>query len=127
SFKKIPSEEIIPLWKDAAHIELDAVIRVYEVEVFEGQQKKTITKVEFWNKEGDRRYELRNEELIPDVESGEFSGHFQMVVGNRTIDMTWERIPFVCFKYNDEEIPLIKYVKPLVDDYDQHVSDHSNN
>src|SRR5690606_29883431 len=55
------------------------------------------------------------------------SGHFQMVVGNRTIDMTWERTPFVCFKYNDEEIPLIKYVKPLVDDYDKHVSDHSNN
>lgn len=127
SFKKIPSEEIIPLWKDAAHTEIDAVIRVYEIEAFEGQQKTTITKVEFWNKEGVRRYELRDGELIPDVESGEFSGHFKMIVGEQEVDMTWERIPFVCFKYNDEEIPLIKYVKTLVDDYDKHVSDHSNN
>src|SRR5690606_7170266 len=60
SFKKIPSEEIVPLWRDAAHTELDAVIRVYEIEAFEGQQKTTITKVEFWNKEGVRRYELRD-------------------------------------------------------------------
>ena len=127
SFKKIPSEEIIPLWRDAAHTELDAVIRVYEIEAFEGQQKTTITKVEFWNKEGVRRYELQEGELIPDVEAGEFSGHFQMVVGDQTIDMNWEKVPFVCFKYNDEEIPLIKYIKTLVDDYDKHVSDHSNN
>lgn len=127
SFKKIPSEEIIPLWRDAAHTELDAVIRVYEVEVFEGRQKKTITKVEFWDKTGVRRYELQEGELIPDVEAGEFSGHFQMVVGDQTIDMNWERIPFVCFKYNDEEIPLVKYIKSLVDDYDKHVSDQSNN
>ena len=127
SFKKIPSEEIVPLWRDAAHTELDAVIRVYEIEAFEGQQKTTITKVEFWNQEGVRRYELQEGELIPDVEAGEFSGHFQMVVGDQAIDMNWERIPFVCFKYNDEEIPLIKYVKTLVDDYDKHVSEHSNN
>lgn len=127
SFKKIPSEEIVPLWRDAAHTELDAVIRVYEIEAFEGQQKTTITKVEFWNKEGVRRYELRDGELIPDVEAGEFSGHFKMIVGEQEVDMTWERIPFVCFKYNDEEIPLVRYVKSLVDDYDKHVSDHSNN
>lgn len=127
SFKKIPSEEIIPLWRDAAHTKLDAVIRVYEVEVFEGQQKKIITKVEFWNREGVRRYELREGDLIPDVESGEFSGHFKMIVDEQEVDMTWERIPFVCFKYNEEEIPLVRYVKTLVDDYDKHVSDHSNN
>lgn len=127
SFKKIPSEEIIPLWKDAAHTELDAVIRVYELEAFEGKEKKIITKVEFWNKEGVRRYVLENGELIPDVEAGEFSGHFQVVTNGQEMDMNWERVPFVCFKYNDEEIPLVKYVKSLVDDYDKHVSDHSNN
>ncbi|NDI36355.1 hypothetical protein [Chengkuizengella sediminis] len=45
SFKKIPSEEIIALWKDAAHTILDAVIRAYDIEVYEGKAKKTITKV----------------------------------------------------------------------------------
>src|SRR5690606_4291453 len=70
SFKKIPSEEIIPLWRDTAHTDLDAVIRVYEVEAFEGFTKRIITKVEFWNREGVRRYILENGMLIPDVEFG---------------------------------------------------------
>ena len=33
---------------------------------------------------------------------------------------------FVYFKYNDEEQPLIKFVKSLVDDYDRNKSDNSN-
>ena len=36
-------------------------------------------------------------------------------------------MPFVCFKYNDEEIPLVRIVKSLVDDYDAKTSDHANN
>lgn len=128
SFKKIPSEEIIPLWKDAAHTELDGVIRVYEIEAFEGREKKIITKVEFWNTEGVRRYVLDNGALIPDVEAGEFSSHFTIVNADGTGQgFNWERVPFICFKYNEEELPLVKFVKPLVDDYDKHMSDNSNN
>jgi SPP1 family phage portal protein len=54
SFKKIPSEEIIPLWRDADHTKLDVVIRVYEVEVYEGTNRKIVTKVEFWDTSGVR-------------------------------------------------------------------------
>lgn len=128
SFKKIPSEEIIPLWRDSAHTDLDAVIRVYEVETFEGKEKKIVTKVEFWNREGVRRYILDEGQLIPDVEAGEFASHITVVNQDGTEQgFNWERVPFVCFKYNDEEIPLVKFVKSLVDDYDKQVSDHSNN
>lgn len=127
-FKRIPSEEIIPLWRDAAHTELDAVIRVYEVETFDGPTKKIVTKVEFWNLEGIRRYILENGLLIPDVEVGEYSPHVMLDRGDGNVEgYNWERVPFVCFKYNDEEIPLVKFVKSLVDDYDKHTSDNSNN
>ena len=127
SFKKIPSEEIIPLWRDAAHTELDAVIRVYEIEAYEGKRKRIITKVEFWDTTGVRRYELDNEGLIPDVEAGEAGGHFVVVQNGQEQGMNWQRVPFVCFKYNDEELPLIRAVKSLVDEYDARTSDHSNN
>src|SRR5690606_8360004 len=128
SFKKIPSEEIIPLWRDAAHTDLDAIIRVYEVETFEGTEKKDVTKVEFWNREGIRRYILEENLLIPDVEIGEFVPHVTVINPDGTEQgFNWERVPFICFKYNDEEIPLVKFVKSLVDDYDKQKSDNSNN
>ncbi|KOC50011.1 portal protein [Clostridium botulinum] len=127
-FKRLPSEEIIPLWKDSEHTKLSAVIRVYEVEVYEGHTKKTITKVEYWDTEKVLRYVEYEGNLIPDVEAPEDTGHFSMVddKGN-TKSFTWSKVPFVYFKYNDEEQPLIKFVKSLVDDYDRNKSDNSNN
>ncbi|WP_167370800.1 phage portal protein [Clostridium massiliodielmoense] len=127
-FKRLPSEEIIPLWKDSEHTKLSAVIRVYEVEVYEGHTKKTITKVEYWDTEKVLRYVEYEGNLIPDVEAPEDTGHFSIVddKGN-TKSFTWSKVPFVYFKYNDEEQPLIKFVKSLVDDYDRNKSDNSNN
>jgi len=127
SFKKIPSEEIIPLWRDADHTKLDAAIRVYEIEAYEGTQKRIITKVEFWDTAGVRRYVLDNGGLVPDVEVGEVGSHFVVVQGEQEQGMNWQRVPFVCFKYNDEELPLIQVIKSLVDDYDAKTSDHANN
>lgn len=128
SFKRIPAEEIIPLWRDASHTHLDAVIRVYEVEVYEGTQKKTVTKIEFWDTTGVRRYEKGSSGLIPDVEAGDTSSHFIVVDGQGgEMGLNWKRVPFICFKYNDEEIPLIKFVQSLVDDYDKQKSDNANN
>lgn len=127
-FKRFPSEEIIPLWKDSEHTKLDAIIRVYEVEVYEGHTKKTVTKVEYWDTEKVLRYVEYEGRLIPDVEALEDEGHFSMVddEGNKQ-SFTWSKVPFVYFKYNDEEQPLIKFVKSLVDDYDRNKSDNSNN
>ncbi|AQZ48963.1 phage portal protein [Paenibacillus larvae subsp. pulvifaciens] len=126
-FAKIPSEQCIPLWRDAAHTELDAMIRTYEVEVYEGSRRTTVTKVEWWDSYGVKRYVLQGS-LVPDVEAGAEDSHFQLVSQNGTEKpMNWERVPFICFKYNDEEQPLIELIKSLVDDYDERKSDHTNN
>ncbi|OMD04759.1 phage portal protein [Paenibacillus odorifer] len=136
-FKKLPSEEIIPLWKDAAHTELDAIIRVYEVDEYEGKKKTTIQKVEFWHSKGVNRYVIgtgslavpTTSGLIPDVELGESSSHFAAIDGIEKAEhaLNWERIPFICFKYNEDELPLISLLKSLIDDYDRSKSDNSNN
>ncbi|RXM79641.1 phage portal protein [Clostridium tetani] len=127
-FKRLPSEEIIPLWKDSEHTKLDAVIRVYEVEVYEGHTKKIVTKVEYWDTEKVLRYVEYEGRLIPDVEAPEDEGHFGIINKDGTKQsFTWSKVPFIYFKYNDEEQPLIKFVKSLVDDYDRNKSDNSNN
>lgn len=122
--KRLPSEEMIPLWKDSDHTELDAIIRVYEVITYEGKTKKAVQKVEYWDTEKVLRYVEYEGKLIPDVEAPDDKGHFSMVNGK---SFTWSKVPFVYFKYNDEEQPLIKFVKSLVDDYDKQKSDNSNN
>jgi len=127
SFKKMKSEEIIPLWRDEAHTVLDAVIRVYEVEIYEGLKRTTVKKIEWWDTNGVRRYTTGGSGLVPDVETGAEGSHFTVISGNKEQAMNWERIPFIPFKYNEEEQPLVELIKTLVDDYDRNKSDNSNN
>lgn len=126
SFRRIPAEEIIPLWRDAAHTELDGVIRVYEVEVYEGHAKKIVRRVEYWDRTGVRRYVDDQGSLIPDVELGEFDSHFVVQTKDGEVPVNWERVPFVCFKYNADELPLIRVLKTLIDEYDRRASDMAN-
>lgn len=125
--KRIPSEEIIPLWSDSAHTELAGIIRVYEIEAYEGKEKVTIKKVEYWDTTGVYRYVFHDNELIVDVEAREYDTHLSVVGNGSEQGMNWDRIPFICFKYNEEELPIIKFLKSLIDDYDKQKSDNSNN
>lgn len=125
-FKKIPSEQVIPIWVDDDHESLSAVIRLYDVEVYEGHTKKTVTKAEYWTTEGVTYYTLYNGRLILDVER-ESGAHFNMLQNNKVQGMNFTRVPFVYFRYNEEEQPLLSFVKALIDDYDLLSSDDSNN
>lgn len=49
-------------------------------------------------------------------------GHFLM--GKEQYN--WEHLPFLQFRYNSDARPLISFVKPLIDDYDERVSDVAN-
>ena len=114
AFQVIPSEEVIPLWADAAHTKLDAVIRVYERIEYAGMVRKTVRHVEYYDLNGVRRYVDSDGGFMPDIEAGETGSHFE-IDGQ---GYNWERPPFVAFKYNDDEMPLLNSVKTLVDDYD---------
>lgn len=128
SFRKMRSEEIIPLWRDEAHTILDAIIREYKVVVYEGLKRKTVRKIEWYDAIGVKRYVEDGTNLIPDVEAGGATSHFDIIApdGNPQ-PWSWGRIPFIWWKYNEEEQPLCEIVKSLVDDYDRNKSDNSNN
>lgn len=125
--KRIPSEEIIPLWKDSDHTELSAVIRSYEIEMWVGKEKEIIKKIEVWDLTGVYRYVMEKGKLILDIDEGGYSPHLSVVVGENVDVVNWQRVPFVCFKYNDEELPIINFVKSIIDDYDLQKSDNANN
>lgn len=127
SLKRIPSEEIIPIWKDAEHTDLSAVIRSYRIEAWVGKKKEIIHKVELWELTGVYRYVVDGGKLIPDVELGDYEPHLSFLNDEGEQGVNWQRVPFVCFKYNSEELPIVNFVKSIVDDYDQQKSDNANN
>lgn len=144
-FKRIPTEEVIPFWADADHTILDAALRVYTItQYLPDGVKKEITKVEYHTTEGVWYYEKTDRGLKPDPDKGEgVKGHFtipqEMVDedGNVMVDednnpimtnvqMTWDKVPLIAFKYNADEVSLLKLVKSLIDDYDLNTSNTSN-
>lgn len=137
-FKRIPSEEIIPFWSDADHTELSAIIRVYSIVQFSATGvKEEINKVEYMTSSGTWYYVWDKDGLKPDPKVGpEAKGHFVAVKEEvdengqpimNEYEATWGKVPFIGFKYNSDEISLLKWIKPLLDDYDTNTSDTSNN
>ena len=127
---RIPSEQCIPIWTDNDHEELEAFIRYYDVETYEGKERRIVTKIEYHTADGVEYYEktpsgevILDAEKYLDVEGeGNLLPHF-------TVDGepgTWGRVPFISFKNNDMELPDLQFVKTLIDDYDRTRSDISN-
>lgn len=123
-FKRFEPYECLPFWKDAEHTILDCLVRVYTVEVYEGQVLKKIEKVEIYKDSGIERYELTSSgTLIDDVENP--SSNY-MTAEDGT-GYNWGKIPVIPFKYNNKEIPLIRKVKSLQDAINVTLSDFENN
>lgn len=125
-FKRIPTAEIIPFWEDSDHTKLSAVLRQYTITEYDSKgQKKEIIKVEYYNKNGVWYYIKTDGRLITDTEK-EKSGHFKVNIEGMETFANWEKVPFIAFKYNFDELSLLKLVKSLIDDYDINTSDTSN-
>ncbi|MDQ0150575.1 phage portal protein [Eubacterium multiforme] len=122
----IPSEQIIPIWVDRRHKALDRLIRLYDVIVYEGTNKKTVTKVELWYKDKVEYYVKDGDNIILDSEKYlNVDGN----IGHYLKDgawAVWGKIPFIPFKNNRIEMPDIKFIKSLIDNYDLSRSDVAN-
>lgn len=119
-FQRMNPVEIIPLWQDNEHTRLDGVIRVYEQEEYQGIEVKRVKRVEFYSVEGIQRWILDGDTLIDDIDMIEKLGnsHIQAISEDGTVEgINWTKVPFIYFKYNDNEQPLIEMIKSLIDDY----------
>ena len=117
---RLPSTEVVPVWHDYEHTQLDPYIRVYSQVVYNGRNKKTITRIEWWDRQGVKKYKapwpiVGTLALEPDYDSdpgtNEFS-HFE-IDGK---PYNWDAVPIVWCKYNEEELPLQYFIKELIDD-----------
>lgn len=118
-----PAYEILPEWKDSEHEELDFAIRLYEVVEYQGTTETKVQKVEVYRADGIYRFVLNDYTLTPDVEQGEYMPYF--TVDNQAFQ--WNRVPLIAFKYNAEEVPLIRRTKCLQDAINEMISMFHNN
>lgn len=120
--KQFEPSEILPIYKDKTKEELEMVIRVYQ-EAVPGKNE-TIEKVEVYKRDGIDRY-TRNRGVLSleacNIPYIVFTGEDEEQYFN------WARIPFVPFRYNQEEIPLIARVKSLQDAINTIVSNFQDN
>lgn len=120
--------EMIPMWEDREHENLSAMIIKYPLVSYTQNGKETIYKVEYWDLNGVRYFVQDNNDLIEDAEMI----NDELVIGKdddgntlcchfllKKKQIVWEKLPFIYWKYNDDEKPLIHYLKSLVDCYDK--------
>lgn len=119
-FKKIPSEELIPIWENGEHMRLQKMLHIFPVEMYSGRKKEVLTRVQCWDVDGVQEYWYKNGRL---EEDGEKMPHLVLDGQGLLLDT----LPFIPFRYNEEELPLIQFIKPLVDDYDRLKSQDSDN
>ena len=128
TFKHFPAHEILPFWADDDHTILDCAIRLYPQEVYNGYTKDVVERVELFTHNGIWRYIYSDPGgLVPDTSLGDHENYFSMENEEETLELNWDRIPLIPFKYNKQEIPLIRRVKTLQDGINIMLSDFENN
>ena len=120
-FAKIPAEQVAPIWEDGEHTRLSGVLRLYAREEYRGKEKIVAVRAEHWHQNGVDGYASRAGLLVPDPE---LWGRPHLWIEGKPYN--FRKIPFIPFKYNEEEMPLIQFIKPLLDDYDLLKSEDAN-
>ena len=132
----LPSETLYPAWKDEAHTELDAAVRDYKITEYINQTPRDVYKVEYWDKEGFEKFiDYGNAQgtgsleevsgLIDDLDGEELKEGNERLSVRKThmknkdgTGKSWDRVPFIYLKGNDDELPLLNECKADIDAYD---------
>jgi SPP1 family phage portal protein len=122
-FKKFPSEQILPFWKDNEHTEVLSFVRSYNESIYMNGKKISQKKVEYHHENGINYYILDGGKLVPDVPMG-IEQNYHFIINE--VPTLWTRIPLIPFKYNEEEQPLIDTIKSLVDNYNLQASTNAD-
>lgn len=126
AIKRFAPHEIIPFWKDSDRTEVDFAVRIYPTVAYEGDKEVVVEKAEVYSANGVEYYEWFNGQLVPDV-INESRAYITVYDGEEKLEVNWKRVPLIPFKFNSNEIPLIKRVKSLQDGINVMLSDFENN
>lgn len=112
----VDSEQLYPAWAGKEHTILDAIVRDYKVIQYINNNREEVNKVEFWNTEVvERHVDKGHGALSPDPDSPPQAAHMELP----GIGITWGRVPFIAFKGNEDELPMLNIIRQQIDSYDR--------
>lgn len=118
-FKRFEPCQILPVWKDEGHTDLEFVIRIYTIQEWTGSMLEDVEIVDVYSLAGIDRYKYHYGALKYDSHYNYFN------IGEEQFN--WDRLPVISFKYNLLEKPLILRVKNLQDGINKAISNFENN
>src|SRR5690625_1396354 len=119
----VPAEQVIPIYEDKRQTRIQHIIRYYPIIL----DDETVTQVELWSDKDVTYFLLKDKSLILDyTEINNPASHFYYVNNQQEQGYGWGRVPFICFRNNEEEKSDLHYYKDLIDAYDLKVSDNQN-
>ena len=117
-----PAWEICPMWRDKAHTILDGAMRYYSEEVFtDNGGIDRIYHVDLYTTEGITHFMYQGASLKLNE-----NAHTDYMYMNGE-GYNWKNLPIIPFKYNAQEIPLIRRVKNLQDAFNEVLSNFKDN
>lgn len=120
--KRLKPYQVIPIWLDYEHEELEAVIYFYDWE----SNGEVYQKVEVYDENGIYRFIRKDNRIIPDEVP--FSTYFSLLdEDGDELGLNWLKIPVIPWRYNTKEIPLIRKVRSLQDGINAILSTFMNN
>lgn len=125
----INSETVYPAWADIAHKTLNAIVRDYMITEYINQTAQNVYKVEFWDNkifqkfrdysQGDGYGDLVDDNFIENSELQEKASLIQTHMTNTKGEgISWDKVPFIYFKGNKDELPALNECKTDIDSYD---------
>lgn len=135
-FRRVAPEEVIPIWADSDHTELEAIVHPYVVQEYEGGTSKFVKYVEYCTLSGISHYLFDDSGYL--VKRPDKEDEFHFYIETPTVDqnnggakverkgVNWSVIPWIPWKYDPDEQSLLTRIKALVDDYDRKTSDIAN-
>lgn len=118
-FKRFEPCQILPVWKDEGHTDLEFVIRIYTIQEWTGSILEDVEIVDVYSLAGIDRYKYHYGALKYDSHYNYFN------IGEEQFN--WDKLPVIPFKYNLLEKPLILRVKNLQDGINKAISNFENN
>lgn len=126
----VPSEQIVPIWKDDLRQDVSAVLRVYQI-VDPNNPPENITMIEFWNEFGMQQY-MQDGDILTEIQAQADQDLYTMVSGAyqganpEEQNFKWSRVPFVPFRNNSELTTDVHMIKSESDNYDLINSEMAN-
>lgn len=116
--KDVPADLVYAIWKNRQHTELDKLVYDYKTEKYESMNPTVYEYAELWSDEERHLFNVTDGYVEEDVARNENDEPIFSHMTNDKGGVSWEKIPFICFRATDDEKPLLFFIKEQIDSYD---------